>query len=136
MNSDQTPFPAEPGGGQWHKFENPGTGTFASKTSGWTSDSFSGGLEVDFSSVVPVGTKTVRVQVVQATIQSAVYYRKSGDTNISNTPHASQEISHRILLDDVSVIAELWLSTAYKVQIAVRLNTVDISIAYPVEYLL
>ena len=138
-NSWQQPIDAEPGGGQWHKFEDPGTGGFASKTDVWTMDSFSAGLEVDFSSVVPVGTRAVRVFVNKGIIGAAVWYRKSGDSNVSNTPGASVENSHLIInssevTDGAQVI--LWLSSDYKVQFTVSAATVDLSIYYPVEYLL
>ena len=81
-NSFQTPRSEEPGGGQWHKIKNPGTGWFANKTAGWTADRLStatGGLAVDFSPLVPVGTRAVFVTVNQQTAAGAVYYRKWGD---------------------------------------------------------
>jgi hypothetical protein len=121
----------------WHKVENPGTGWFASKTAGWTADSFSGGLSVDFRSVVQAGTKAVRVGVYQITAVSNVYYRKSGDTNISNTPQADTEYSHIVnnLLNALTP-SVIWLSSDYKAQFAVTDVTTDLYIAYPVECLL
>lgn len=120
---------------QWHKIADPTTGWKASKTSGWTADSFSGGLEVNFDAEVPIGTKAIRCMVIQLATQSIVYYRKSGDTNISNTPHVAEERSHRIMgSDDDLAQAVLWLSTDYKVQFAVTHVDTDLNIAYPIEY--
>ncbi len=124
----------------WHKFANPATGWKASKTAGWTADSFSGGLEVTFSEV-PAGTKAVRCVITCAagTTINALWARKSGDTNISNTPNASNEHSHQILYNTTSSIWEqvvLWLSSDYKVQFAVFEVANDVYVAYPLEYLL
>lgn len=136
------PVAGEPSGGTWHKVADPSTGYFASKTAGWTADSFSGGLEVDFSAVVPAGTKAVRVTVVcnHLTALGSVFYRKSGDTNISNTPLASEENSHRLLTSESngwsSAQAVIWLSSDYKAQFAVVHVDYDLWIAYPTEYLL
>ncbi len=144
MNSDQTPFPAEPGGGQWHPVENPGTGAFASKTAGWTADRLStgtGGMAVDFSSVVPVGTRAVMVNVAKGGVSGGhIYYRAHSDTEISNTPAASGEVSHRIAsIDGVTGVYErvaLSLSADYKIEIAVTDTAQDISVSYPDWYML
>ena len=144
-NSWQQPVTAEPGGATWHKVANPATGWFASKTSGWTADSFSSGLTVDFSAVVPVGTKAVRVFVyIQAGAAAYAYSRKGSDTNISNTPGASSEFSHRImhfpigdggaLIGGAQVV--VWLSAAYTADFAVGDTSNDLYVAYPLEYLL
>ena len=138
-NSWQQPVDAEPGGGQWHKFEDPSTGWFASKVAGWTADQFTpGGLEVDFSLVAPKGTRATRVVIYQATALSDVYYRKSGDTNVSNTPGAASEYSHRILAvnDANMIIAVIWLSADYKAQLTVSNVNTDLYIAFPIEYML
>jgi len=120
----------------WHKITDPSTGWLASKTSGWTADSFSGGLEVDFSSVVPAGTKAVRCFVNRVTGNGTLYWRKSDDSNILNTPNASTEYSHRFLRQgDYDAVVVLWLSSDYKVQIATTDTGDDLYIAYPVEYL-
>jgi len=125
-----------PGKTGWVKIADPPTGWLAIKTSGWTADQFTpGGLEVDFSSVVPVGTKAVRVNIVQLTVASYLFYRKSGDTNISNTPGASGEESHQIGWGGRRLM-EIWLSSGYKAQFAVTDTGTDIYVAYPVEYLL
>jgi len=119
---------------QWQKIEDPPTGYIAEKTSGWTADQFTpGGLEVDFSAVVPVGTKAVRVVIYQAT-PSAVWYRKSGDASISNTPGASSELSH-YLMSNAEYAGQfvIWLSSDYKAQFAVWLITQDLHITYPIE---
>ena len=76
------------------KITDPSTGWKASQTSGWTADSFSGGLTVTFD--VPRGTKRVACVVRIATTASLCYWRENGDTNISNTPNASNEHSHII----------------------------------------
>ncbi len=142
MNSDQTPFPAEPGGGQWHKYEDPSTGLFASKTAGWTADSFSSGFEVDFSSLKREGMRAVRVfgYCVHATAVGGWFYRKGGDTNISNTPIAAGERSHELGVANAGGITsglfEIWLSSDYKAQFAVAHVNYDIYIAPPIEYLL
>jgi len=121
----------------WHKITNPGTGWFASKTSGWTADSFSGGLEVDFSSVVPAGTKAVRCHVALGGTFSVVNYRPKDDSNISNTPYASSEWSSWIMSSyDGSVQAVLWLSADYKVEFTVHNTATDLYVAYPIEYML
>jgi len=119
----------------WHKFEDPATGWLASKTSGWTADSFSGGLEVDFSAIVPVGTKAVRVVFYQTISLSSTYWRKSGDTNISNTPNATGEFSHYVNVNDYLGQIGVWLSSDYKVQFAAADVSVDLYISYPVEWL-
>jgi len=127
----------EPSGGTWHKIANPPTNWIASKTSGWTVDSFSGGLEVDFSNVVPAGTKAVRVIVAQSQTQDYIYWRKSGDSNISNTPYDSREVSHLVMFGDDDVAqAVIWLSGSYKAQFAVINTSAALYVAKPVEYLL
>jgi hypothetical protein len=141
-NSWQQPESGEPGGATWHKVADPSTGNIASKTSGWTADEFqstgsTSHFEVDFSSVVPAGAKAVRVVVYQATTLSAVYWRKAGDSNISNTPNASNEYSHMILSDqDGTVVAEVWLSSSYKADFSVASANTDLYVCYPTEYLL
>jgi len=127
-------------GPTWKKFTDPATGWLATKTTGWTADSFSGGLEVDFTAVVPAGTKAVLVVIRSLTAAGDTFHRKSGDTNISNTPNASGEHSHRAVIYVGSIYAadiiDVWLSTEYKAQFAVTDINQDIYIAYPIEYLL
>ena len=129
-------------GGTWHKIADPPTGNLASKTSGWTADSFSGGLEVDFSDAisstgVPVGSKAVRVSIRQSATKGAIFYRISGDANISNTPGASSEFSHRLMgADDEIIQAVCWLSGDYKVQFSVSSTATDLDIHYPIEYMI
>ena len=120
----------------WHKIDDPATGWLASKVAGWTADQFTpGGLAVDFSAQVPVGTLAVRVILMQTTTPSWVYYRKSGDANISNTPNASGEVSHLLLSPNEGVAQTvIWLSTDYKAQFAVTDVLTDLYIAYPIEY--
>ena len=122
--------------GGWHKIADPPTGWFASKAAGWTADQFTpGGLEVDFSAQVPADTLAIRCIVWQQTVTSYVYYRKSGDANISNTPNATGEMSHLILTPSETIEqAVLWLSADYKVEFAVTDVLTDLYIAYPIEY--
>jgi len=120
----------------WYKIDNPDMGWLDSKVAGWTADQFTpGGLEVDFSAQVPVGVEAVRCLLYQEATPSGIYYRKSGDANISNTPSVSQEYSHYIMsLSENNAVAELWLSADYKVQFAVTNVDTDLYIAYPIEY--
>ncbi len=137
-NSWQQPVDAEPGGGQWHKFEDPSTEWVASETA-WAAgvDDFANGIEVDFSSIKRTGMKAVRCAFICATASVSMFYRVSGDTNISNTPYASAEWSHRIG-DAIGAYPPmaLWLSTDYKVQFTAHVNTIDFYLAYPIEYML
>ena len=121
----------------WHKVADPATGWFASKTSGWTADSFSGGLTVDFSTVVPVGTRAVRVYIDAATTLSIVSWRAGSDSNISNTPQASGENAHQLFnSSDGGAVVVVWLSAAYTVDFAVASTGTDLYVSYPSEYLL
>ncbi len=121
----------------WYKIADPSTGWLASKGSGWTADSFTGGLEVDFSAVVPANTKAVRIVIHEEGTFANAYYRKSGDSNISNTPDASGEWSHLICTTNVpDMQATIWLSVDYKAQFAVNGTDTNLYLAYPVEYML
>jgi hypothetical protein len=135
----------EPSGGTWHKVADPAVGWLSSKTSGWTADRFTsatGGFEVDFSGVVPVGTKAVRaVMYAWCDVDGHyVYARKEGDANISNTPNASTEYSHIIDLQySVQYKARqvvLWLSINRKAEIAVTHVNYDIYVSHPLEYMI
>ena len=120
----------------WHKFNNPATGNKTSKTSGWTADQFTpGGLEITYSEL-PIGGIAMRDSISQSGTNGAIYYRKSGDGNISNSPNSAQEYSHLILSSDNngdSVV--LWMSSDLKVQFAVSNVDIDLTIYYPIEYL-
>jgi hypothetical protein len=119
------------GGRSWQRIVDPGTG-YTSKTSGWTADSFSGGFEIDFTNYVPNGTVEAWITILQGGTQSKVYVRASGDTNISNTPDASTEISARIMQDDDQIYhGPVQLSSDYKIQIAVTNTGTDIYVSYP-----
>ena len=125
----------------WH-LADPTTGWHTSKTSGWTADSFSGGLEVDFSGQVPAGTKAVRC-VIQAWVgDGGIWYRPSGDTNISNTPVADSENANYIgyVENDGFVFfikqVVMWLSADYKIQIAVAVTDQDVRVSNPLEYMI
>ncbi len=127
----------DPSGGTWHKIANPSTGWKASKTSWSPADSFSAGLEVTFSEA-PAGAKAVRCCILESANGVQVYSRKSGDTNISNTPHASSELSHEIFQAPgnwTALVCEIWLSSDRKAQFTVN-TTVSLYIAYPMEYLI
>ena len=126
----------------WHKVADPATGWFASKIAGWVADRFSSTptdcLTVDFSAVVPVGTKAIRVVVYLAIVVANVFWRKGGDANIANTPNASQEYSHFVGLLAINerTSTEVWLSSTYTADFAVTDTNADLYIAHPVEYLL
>lgn len=118
----------------WHVVDDPATGWFANKTSGWSADSFSGGLEVTFT--VPTGTIGCRINIAQATVLSSVSVRKSGDTNISNTPFADGEKSIWMLHPENSgLICTVNLSSDKKIQIAVSNTGTDIYVSYASMYL-
>ena len=120
----------------WYKFADPATGWKASKTTWATADDFDAGLEVTFSEV-PAGAKAVRVLIYQSTTFSNVYYRKSGDANISNTPNATLEVSHQVGTEsDRAALTPIWLSADYKAQFTVVNINTNLYIAYPIEYLL
>ena len=120
----------------WYKFADPATGWKASKTTWATADDFDAGLEVTFSEV-PAGAKAVRVLIYQSRTFSNVYYRKSGDANISNTPNATLEVSHQVgTEEDRAVLTPIWLSADYKAQFTVVNINTNLYIAYPAEYLL
>jgi len=142
-NSWQQPIDAEPGGRTWHRVEDPSTGWLATKSSGWTGDRLStatGGMAVDFSAVVPVGTRAVAgmVYVVNSATANYSFYRPWGDTNISNTPSASGENANYLVPSVVpgSYTGPLWLSTDYRIEIAVVYTDADVFVSYPREYLL
>jgi len=135
------PVSGEPSGGTWHKVSDPSPGWFASKTSGWTADQFiPGGLTVDFSSLIPIGTKAVRVIIQRGEASGSIYYRKGNDPNISNTPASDSERSHVVSYDgDITYRgyqAVVWLSAAYTADFAVQFDTIDLYISCPVEYLI
>ncbi|KKN63351.1 hypothetical protein LCGC14_0502990 [marine sediment metagenome] len=120
----------------WHKFNNPATGAKVSKTTGWTADQFTpGGFEITFSEA-PIGSIAVRDVISQGGTQSTIFYRKSGDTNISNTPSGSSELSHVLMFSDDDVIQGVyWMSSDLKIQIAVTNVNTDVNVQYPIEYL-
>jgi len=141
-----SPVGGEDSGGTWHPITNPTVGIFASKTVGWTADRFtqaSGGWELDFSALVPAGTKAIKVHLQAASTSShIVMARKKGDPNISNTPVAATEWSTLIATIPASGLywgaqVTLWLSNDYKVEIAVSHANVDIIlISYPRAYMI
>lgn len=125
-------------GYEWHKVADPGTGWFASKTSGWTANDFTTGyLEVDFSAVTPIGTRAVKMAIGLTTAGNYVYWKATGDANISDTPNtAPEERSHLThLAQGVSQVV-LWPSATGLVRLTVVDTNSDLYIAYPVEYLL
>jgi len=133
------PVSGEPSGGTWHKVSDPGLWWLASKQSGWTPDSFSGGLTVDFSAVVPAGTKAVRVAIWNGGAPSEIYWRKGNDGNISNTPGASGEFSHFIMsANENATVGEIWLSASYTADFAATeaAGETDLYLTYPVEYMI
>ncbi len=120
----------------WHKISNPPVGHIANKVAGWTADQFTpNGLEVTYSAL-PLGAIANRSLVFQTTIPSDIFFRKSGDSNISNTPNGTQEYSH--LLVDATftrLICNIWMSDDKKAQFAVTNTATDLYISYPSEYL-
>ncbi len=122
----------------WHLFNNPGVGNLATKVGGWTDDQFTpGGLQVTYSSA-PIGSLAVRTIINQSSTLGVVFYRKSGDANISNTPGASSELSHRIIfLTDSMSQCSMWLSSDKKVELSVlnAATNTDLFCQYPIEYL-
>ena len=120
----------------WHRVTDPPTGWKTSKAAWATVDSFSAGLEATFSEV-PAGTKAVWCYLRMTTFANDVYYRASGDTNVSNTPHASSEYAWRIMSPNDQIYnGLLWVNSDLKIQLTVVNNTQDIYVAYPVGYLL
>ena len=94
---------------------------------------------VDFSDDVPAGTTAVRCSLYGTTADSVVYSRAAGDPNITNTPHASSEFHCQKFYAQaggIMVQAVLWLSAAYQAEFAVHVNTCDLVVRYPAEYLL
>ena len=125
---------------QWYKVPNPTAGYAFQKTSGWTADRFtaaSGGMELDFSAIVPAGTKMVRVDIHHTTPQSDLYSRPAGDdTFCSNTPIANTEYFARIsnlASGDVDggVRVDLWLNDSLVAEIAVENTGDDVYVSYP-----
>jgi hypothetical protein len=139
----------------WHKVTDPGTGWFASKTSGWQANSFAGGLTVDFSSTVTEGTKAIKVVAVLTTVSTGgvdsttAYWRKYGDTNIADNPYTTQEFSHILVATQnekrgendwvgvrQAVQAIVYLDDDYKAQFAIGENTYGaLYISYPMAEL-
>lgn len=119
---------------QWQKVSDPTVGWFAEKTAGWTADRFTsatGGLEVDFDSLVPDNALAVMVSIEQDGTRSGVYTRRAGDTNISNTPIASNEYSTRLAASTHSPYRTIiWLSADYKAEFAVSNTSTDLHISY------
>lgn len=74
-------------GGIWYMITNPSTGWCYSKISGWTANNFTtGSFVIDFSSVVPTGTKRVKIVLYIGVTSSDVWARAYEDSNFSNTP--------------------------------------------------
>lgn len=123
-----------------HNVIDPGTGWFASKTTGWTADDFDNGFEVDFSDNVPIGTLAIYCLIYKTGVTGyTIYWRKSGDSNISNNPATDEEHSHVAQSsEDTSayVAVWFWLSPNRKVQFAVQHQDVDLYIAYPTAYVI
>ena len=67
---------------------------------------------------------------------ASVYYRKSGDTNVSNTPNANVEYSHRIGTGATTTkMVVFWVSSGLSIQITIHAGAVTVATAYPIEYL-
>ncbi len=131
------------GGSIWHKIQNPVTGLILTSALS-VSDNFTSGLDVDFTPYVPKGTKAVRLVVggLQAAATYAhIYSRKSGDANISNTPHANSEQSSmlfRILVTGITQYEQVVinLSDDYKAEFTANIHTsLTVYITFPLEFL-
>lgn len=123
----------------WYPIINPGLSWFANKTSWSGVNSFvTAGyyLELDFSSIVPVGTRAVIVTLNNLGDGGWVYWKAEGDTNISNTPHSDEELSHgqgwsgSTIGQTVQVAININSSTR-KARMTVATATQDIYISYP-----
>ena len=113
------------------KIPDPPTGHKSDLTSGWTSDDFNNSHEITFSEVA-VGSLWVVCSLSQFTTSTDVYARASGDSNISNTPHASEEYSQRIADNSTDVIVvTLQLNSEKKTQLTVLDTGTDIYLEYP-----
>ena len=122
---------------EWHYVQDPATGFAGVMAAGWTADQFTpGGLEVDFTGAVPLGARTAGIYVFQESTKSRVFWRASGDANISNTPGATGERSHEIMYaaDDGTPL-DVSLSDDYKTEFAVTSINTDLSVSYPSRWL-
>jgi len=119
----------------WHKFDNPGVGSFDSKVDVWNVDNFTTGLTVTYT-MMPIGSVALKEVCQQSSgVVGNIYYRKNGDTNISNTPVATGEASHLISNINGALQTVMYFSYDFKVQFAVSSNAVDLYLFHPIEYL-
>lgn len=126
----------------WHIVDDPATGSILSKTTAWTADSFPSGEEVTFSNL-PIGAIMARgVALIYDASSggSRIAWRKSGNSNISNTPFASNENSHILIYENsVSIYqqaqVEFGLSYDRKTQFASYNTTTNFYLQYPYVYL-
>lgn len=114
---------------------DPGTGDLAAKESGWTADSFSGGLDIDCSGEVPSNTKMVLIGISQGGTASNIYVRANGDTAISNAPNTANEYSCRIMRSTDNAWLG-WVPVAAGIfQAAVTNTATDLYVSYPRGYM-
>ncbi len=125
----------------WHTISNPEIGPLGTKFTGtWSADSFSGGLLITLTTL-PIGTLAIRFPgMFRDTTGGTLFWRKNGDANISNTPYAATDHSHRLLYTGstnfyFSFQDVVWLSFDFKVQFASRFTTGDLYIYHPCGYL-
>lgn len=131
----------------WHHVPNPSLNWIASKAAGWTADSFSGGLSIDFAALDPnyqPGARKARLFVyISSGSVASPYARANGDANISNTPNATKEYANQLFSDPPANGAAINyghqvvipLSVAGVAQIAVTDVNNDLFVSYPMEYL-
>ena len=121
---------------QWHQIAAPTAAWLASKTTWATADSFTAGLEVDFSSYVPAGTTMIMCVVKLLTANGIVCVRPADDdTYCKNTPIANGENFSRIQYiagDTGQVIVPL--NEDLVCQFTVQLVTQDLYVSRPTHY--
>ncbi len=138
MNSDQVPFVAEPSFGVLHPYEHPVHDWFDTKTSGWVANSFSGGMQLDFSSLKREGMRAVVVYILKAVGAGVVWAMIDDEKHVDDNPSSGSEHAHRIMEgpQTLGLQTTLLLSKDYKCKIAVSSVSIDIHVAYPKGYYL
>ena len=137
---------------RWYSVADPITNWAFTKSSGWTADSFSGGLTCNFTGKVTPGTKAIKCTVMMIPKSGGKYttflfWRKNGDPAISNTPYASKEFANMVgnafnesayqyWENEVWIHrVEIWLDDNYTAQFAVTQPYVTLYVSNPVaEY--
>ena len=85
---------------------------------------------------MPLGSIAGNCVVSQTTVPSWVWWRKSGDPYISNTPVASNEMTHVVLsTDEIVTQVVIWWNSTYKTQFAVGNVDTDLNVSPLLMYL-